>query len=229
MFEDFELITILLNVNLLFFSLSYALVFSRVLNSPLDFKNRIKKAEAFISRLIPRKLYNTPYKKENPIPSAIFTALLFILTFIFVLYIYRFYHFAGGYYKGNIFDVIHLGVTAFIFLIIPLFIPSIFTSFMYGFFPKDVLNYFEGGVSSGLKIKEAVAVRKGLKNENWIAQVKFEFWIELIWIIALIIFLDLILTWRFTHSWWIYLVLLFICLVIAILIRKIKFKRVHIS
>ncbi len=229
MFEDFELINILLSVNLLFFSFSYAWVFGRVLNSPLDFKNRIKKAEAFVSRLIPRKLYNSPYEKKNPAPSILFTALLFVLTFIFVLYIYRFYHFAGGYYKGTIFDVIHLCVTAFIFLIIPLFIPPVFTSFMYGYFPTDVLNYFEGGISSGLKVKEAIAVRKGLKNENWIKRVKFEFWIQLIWIIALIIFLDLILTRRFTPSWWIYLVLLFICFVIAVLVRKIKFKKVQIS
>lgn len=229
MFEDFELITILLNVNLLFFSFSYAWVFGRVLNSPLDFKNRIKNAEAVISRVIPRRLYNSPYKKKNPLPSILFTALLFVLTLIFVLYIYRFYHFAGGYYKGSIFDVIHLCITAFIFLIIPLFIPPLFNSFMYGYFPKDVFNYFEGGVPSGLKVKEAVAVRKGLKNENRIKQVKFEFWIELIWIIVLIIFLDLILTWRFTHSWWIYVVFLFICLVIAVLVRKIKFKKGHIS
>jgi hypothetical protein len=220
MFEDFELITLLLNVNVLFFTVSYALVFSRILNSTLDFKNKVRKAEAFIARIIPNKLYESFYKKERLFPSFAFTGLLFILTVILVFYIYRFYNIAGRFYSGNIFDIIHLCITAFLFLIIPLFIPSIFYAFMYGYFPNDILDYIEGSSSSGIKVKEVVALRKGLKNEQWTNKVKFEFWLNLIWIIGLIVLLDFILTWRFATIWWIYLILLILCLIIAILVRK---------
>jgi hypothetical protein len=221
MFEDFELITILLNVNILLFSFSYVFVFNRILNSPLDFKNKVRKAEAFIARLIPNKFYKSFYKKEKLIPGAAFTGLLFLLTFTLIFYTYRFYNIAGRFYSGNIFDVIHLCVTAFIFLIIPLFIPSIFDALMYGYFPDDILNYIEGSSSSGIKVKEVITLRKELKNEQWTNKVKFEFWLNLIWIIALIILLDFILTWRFTSIWWIYLILLIICLIVAILVRRI--------
>jgi hypothetical protein len=117
-----EYIDLLLNMNLLFFSISFAWAFSKIADPPFEFRKRIKAFENLFSKERSKKL------KE--IRTSILSFVILIsFTVLLVVYFFMFNNFVSDKYDDRFWDVARLVCTPFIFLILPLFLSQMLVNF----------------------------------------------------------------------------------------------------
>lgn len=230
-------IEILLEINLLVFFVSFTYVITHMMRGIFNFRYGISKFETIISRVITKiKIYNSPYPKDRAIKDSV-GVLLIILIFIsvFVLYFYNFYVFVINNYVEELPDIFRLSITPILFLILPLFIPSIIEVYQYGFHPtimKERLEKYREHFLKELteeeyknKLKSTTDKKKILTNKGFLL---FYF----IWVVAIIILITIFISlgennpyYFFTGNWitiLIYFITLILLFLIVLLIRNVK-------
>jgi len=193
-----EYISLLLNINLLFFSFSYALAISKISGNDFKFRQRIKALESIFS------LFKSVKKSENKIDenkrkfieSISFFIILISFTILTVFYFLMFYDFILNNYDDRFWYVFRLIFTPFVFLIIPLFLPSILENLLYGFFK------YEFGKSNTANPK----------------LYRYSFAFDWIWVLVILTILSLFVSWEVDIVW---LSLLILELILLIIIAKI--------
>ena len=200
-----EYIDLLMNINLLFFSISYAWAFSRITELPYLFRKRINAIENIFSMKKNKSSHNKQVEnKEQVIVSLWFFILLISFTILMVSYFIMFYQFALNNYDDRLWYVFRLVCTPFIFLILPLFLPSMLHNFFSGFFPKETDNFD----------------RKSIKSH------KFSFAFDWIWILGLLTVLTLFLSWEVNIIWLAFLVVSLVLLLIVAKLLSTKRSKV---
>ena len=193
-----EYIDLLMNMNLLFFSISFAWAFGKIANPPFEFRKRIKAFENIFSK--------ERSKKIKEIKTSILSFVILIsFTVLLVVYFFMFNNFVLDRYDGRFWYVARLVCTPFIFLIIPLFLPSMLVNFFSGFLPKEAGNF----------------EKKSIKSH------KFSFAFDWIWFLGLLTLLTLFVSWEVNILWLAFLVLsLVLLLVVAKLLSAKRSKDV---
>jgi hypothetical protein len=193
-----EYISLLLNINLLFFSFSFAIAFSKISGNDFKFRQRIKALESIFSFSSTGKKSKSKIdeNKRKFIESVSFFIVLISFTILTVFYLIMFYDYILNNYDDRFWYVFRLIFSPFVFLIIPLFLPSILENFLYGFFK------YEFG-------------KTNTTNPNLY---KYSFAFDWIWVLILLTILTLFVSWEVDIVW---LGLLIIELVLLIIIGKI--------
>ena len=193
-----EYISILLNINLLFFTFSYALAVSKIAGNDFKFRQRIKALEGIFSLIKRGKKSEKKIdeKKRKFIESISFFIVLISFTILTVFYLIMFYDFILNNYDERFWYVFRLICTPFVFLIIPLFLPSILENLLYGFFKYEF----------------------GKKNTTNPTIYRYSFAFDWIWILIIMTMLTLFVSWEVDIVW---LGLLILELVLLIIIAKI--------
>ena len=205
---------IILNINLLFFSFSYVWAFHKTISDHLDFRDRIRKVESVLSLILRIFGYKSMFQKKKTLAFVVFSIFLFLFTIGFVGYFYLFYVFVDYNYIGDLLDIIRLCITSFIFLLLPLFLFTSLDTFILCYFPDDIFS----------DVKDKKIKNKLKKNEIFVKNSKFEFWLEIIWIFSLIDLLTLILTFGYSGIWLFCVLIGFILIFCAIWLRVIQSK-----
>lgn len=181
-----EYIDLLMNMNLLFFSISFAWAFSKIADPPFEFRKRIKAFENIFSK--------ERSKKIKEIKTSILSFVILIsFTVLLVVYFFMFNNFVLDKYDDRVWYVARLVCTPFIFLILPLFLPSMLDNFFSGFFPKETGNFDKKSIESH----------------------RFSFAFDWIWFLVWLTLLTLFVSWRVNIVWLAFLVLSLILLLIV--------------
>ena len=181
-----EYIDLLMNINLLFFSISFAWAFSKIAEPPFQFRKRIKAFENIFSK--------ERSKKIKEIKTSILSFVMLIsFTVLLVVYFFMFNNFVSDSYDDRFWYVARLVCTPFIFLMIPLFLPQVLGNFFSGFFPKETGNFDKKSIESR----------------------KFSFAFDWIWILGLLTLLTLFVSWEVNIVWLAFLVLSLVLLLIV--------------
>jgi len=192
-----EYIDLLMNINLLFFSISFAWAFSKIAETPFEFRKRIKAFENIFSK--------ERSKKIKEIKTSILSFVILIsFTVLLVVYFFMFNNFVSDRYDDKFWYVARLVCTPFIFLIIPLFLPSMLDNFFSGFFPKETGNFDKKSIESH----------------------KFSFAFDWIWILGLLTLLTLFVSWEVNIVWLAFLVLSLVLLLIVAKLLSTKRSKV---
>jgi hypothetical protein len=193
-----EYISLLLNINLLFFTFSYALAFSKIAGNDFKFRYRIKALEGIFSLVKRDKKSDKKIdeKKRKLVESVSFFMVLISFTILTVFYLIMFYDFILNNYDDRFWYVFRLICTPFVFLIIPLFLPSMLENLLYGFFKYEF----------------------GKKNTRNPTLYRYGFAFDWIWVIIILTILTLFVSWEIDIVW---LSLMILELILLIIIAKI--------
>lgn len=189
-----EYISLLLNINLLFFTFSYALAFSKIAGNDFKFRQRIKAFESIFSLLKPGKKSENKIdeKKRKFIESISFFIVLISFTILTVFYFLMFYNFIINNYDDGFWYVFRLICTPFVFLIIPLFLPSILENLLYGFFKYEF----------------------GKSNTTNPTLYRYSFAFDWIWVLIILTILTIFISWEVDIIWLGLLILEFVLLIV---------------
>jgi len=181
-----EYIDLLMNMNMLFFSISFAWAFSKIANPPFEFRKRIKAFENIFSK-----------ERSNKIKEIKTSILSFVIlisfTVLLVVYFFMFNNFISDKYDDRFWYVARLVCTPFIFLVLPLFLPSMLDNFFSEFLPKGTGNFEKKSIESH----------------------KFSFAFDWIWFLGLLTLLTLFVSWEVNIVWLAFLVLSLVLLLIV--------------
>ena len=181
-----EYIDLLMNMNMLFFSISFAWAFSKIANPPFEFRKSIKAFENIFSK-----------ERSNKIKEIKTSILSFVIlisfTVLLVVYFFMFNNFISDKYDDRFWYVARLVCTPFIFLVLPLFLPSMLDNFFSEFLPKGTGNFEKKSIESH----------------------KFSFAFDWIWFLGLLTLLTLFVSWEVNIVWLAFLVLSLVLLLIV--------------
>jgi len=189
-----EYISLLLNINLLFYSFSFALAFSKIAGSDFKFRQRIKAFESIFSLLKSGKKSENKIdeKKRKFIESISFFIVLISFTILTVFYFLMFYDFILNNYDDRFWYVFRLICAPFVFLIIPLFLPSILENLLYGFFKYEF----------------------GKSNTTNPTLYRYSFAFDWIWVLIILTILTIFISWEVDIIWLGLLILEFVLLIV---------------
>jgi hypothetical protein len=161
-----------------------------------------------LKNIIYFKGLNKNYTKKNNDEGKIWSNILFFIVLIIfsisiITYFSLFYLYVIDNYDNRFWFVFRLTFTPIIFIILPIFLSKILKNLIYGFFPKDVENF----------------------DRQIIKLNKYEFIINWLWIIGLLIFLTLFISWEINVIWLSFLIILLILIFVIFKITSSKFSK----